>query len=194
MTTPPRPRPYPYAPHLRAAGVLTLAGLGTAWIYISRSTPYTMVLFLVVGQAMFFGAIALFSYVVIREIRARLHSMKVIPFAKDDVIVRQGEPADKVFLIDEGEVELVRDDPGRGIIPLARLGPNDHFGELALLGDVPYQSTARAVTDVRLLTIHKSHFDVIYARMPRLRQRIDAEAERRRALLAEKTGRKDSRR
>jgi CRP-like cAMP-binding protein len=187
-------RPYPYAPQLRAAGLLTLAGLGTAWIYISRSTPYTMVLFLVVGQAMFFGAIALFAYVVIREIRARLHSMKVIRFAKDEVIVRQGEPADKVFLIDEGEVEFVRDDPERGSIPLARLGPSDHFGELALLGEVPYQSTARAVTDVKLLTIHKSHFDVIYARMPRLRQRIDAEAERRRALLAEKIERKDSRR
>jgi signal-transduction protein with cAMP-binding, CBS, and nucleotidyltransferase domain len=192
MTT--TPRPYPYAPHLRATGVLTLVGLGTAWIYISRSTPYTMVLFLVVGQAMFFGAIALFSYVVVREIRARLHSMKVIRFARDEVIVRQGEPADKVFLIDEGEVDFVRDDPERGSIPLARLGPNDHFGELALLGEVPYQSTARAVTDVKLLTIHKSHFDVIYARMPRLRQRIDAEAERRRAILAEKIERKDSRR
>jgi CRP-like cAMP-binding protein len=192
MTTP--PRPYPYAPHLRAAGVLTLAGLGTAWIYISRSTPYTMVLFLVVGQAMFLGAIALFAYVVIREIRARLRSMKVIRFARDEVIVRQGEPADNVFLIDEGEVEFVRDDPERGSIPLARLGPSDHFGELALLGEVPYQSTARAVTDVKLLTIHKSHFDVIYARMPRLRQRIDAEAERRRAILAEKMERKDSRR
>jgi CRP-like cAMP-binding protein len=190
MTTP--PRPYPYAPHLRVAGVLTLAGLATAWIYISRSTPYTMVLFLVVGQAVFFGAIALFSYVVIREIRARLRSMKVIRFARDEVIVRQGEPADNVFLIDEGEVEFVRDDPERGTVPLARLGPTEHFGELALLGEQPYQSTARAVTEVKLLSIHRSHFDVIYARMPHLRRRIDAEAERRRELLAEKMERKDS--
>ena len=47
-------------------------------------------------------------------------------------IVRQGEPGDRFYIIESGEVEVSKN--GRAV---ATLGPGDFFGEIALLGRYP---------------------------------------------------------
>jgi CRP-like cAMP-binding protein len=51
-----------------------------------------------------------------------------------EVVVRQGEVGDALFLIEEGMAEVVRrprdDGPGRLV---AELGPGDYFGEIAIV-------------------------------------------------------------
>ena len=70
-----------------------------------------------------------------------------------DVIVRQGAPADKFFILVEGEAEVVRD--GQTI---DTLGPGQLFGEVAIMRDLPRSATVRAVADCKLLGLEREAF------------------------------------
>ena len=176
-------RYYPQRKRIIISGLLTLGGIATGLIYVQHSTPYTMVLFLGVGQVMFLGGIALFLYAQICDVRSRLKSFEARQFREGDVIYQQADSADQFFVVIKGEVEFTRKQPDGSEVVLGRLGPEEHFGELAVLGNLPYQATARAVTDVEVLSVHRRDFDRLYTHIPTFRRRIDAEAPRRRGLL-----------
>ena len=74
-----------------------------------------------------------------------------------EVIVRQGQPADRFYVIVAGECEVVRD-TGSGRQVLARLGPGRFFGETGLLAGVPRTATIVAVDTVRLSTLSRANF------------------------------------
>jgi CRP-like cAMP-binding protein len=57
------------------------------------------------------------------------------------------------FVIVDGEVAVTVD--GKEV---ARLGPGDHFGELALIGERERSSTVTALSDVRCIAIASWHF------------------------------------
>jgi len=73
--------------------------------------------------------------------------------AAGEVIVRQGEPGDRFYLIDTGEVAVEID--GQAGSPL-RAG--DSFGEIALIRDVPRTATVTALTQVDLAAIERTRF------------------------------------
>jgi putative ABC transport system ATP-binding protein len=60
-------------------------------------------------------------------------------FNAGDVVVQEGEQGEELFLISEGEVEIVRDDH-----EVARLGPTEFFGELSLISGEPRNATVIA--------------------------------------------------
>ena len=64
-----------------------------------------------------------------------------------EVLFEQGETGDRVFVVDDGEIELVqrRVDGGEDVLALARRG--DYFGELAALFGLRRAAAARAITD-----------------------------------------------
>jgi MFS family permease len=68
-------------------------------------------------------------------------------------IIREGEPGDLFYVIADGEVRVSI--AGEEV---ARYGPGHFFGEIALLRDVPRQASVAALTDVRLLTLERTHF------------------------------------
>jgi putative peptide zinc metalloprotease protein len=74
------------------------------------------------------------------------------------VIVRQGARADRFYLVREGTVLVSKRTSDGRDLPLARLGPGDHFGEAALVANVPRTATVTAETGVRLLSLDAGHF------------------------------------
>src|SRR5439155_19474132 len=74
-----------------------------------------------------------------------------------DVIVRQGAPADKFFIIIDGEVEVVREDDGEHRT-LATLSRGQFFGEMAILRDTPRMATVRAVMPTTLFAMERDAF------------------------------------
>jgi NADH dehydrogenase len=68
-----------------------------------------------------------------------------------DFVQRQGEPARFFSVIEEGEVEILKAaDPNTEPKVIAVLGKGDFFGEAALLGNRPHETSIRARTAVRL--------------------------------------------
>ncbi len=73
-----------------------------------------------------------------------------------DVVFRQGDPADAVFYVETGRIQLtiVSDQGKEGVIAL--LGPGDFFGEGCLSGQPRRLASAVATTASRLIRIEKS--------------------------------------
>jgi hypothetical protein len=62
-------------------------------------------------------------------------------FAANDVLVRQGDPAETCLLITDGEVVVTRDG---STSPIATLGPGAIVGQLALIDRAPRSATVTA--------------------------------------------------
>jgi MFS family permease len=73
--------------------------------------------------------------------------------AAGEVIVRQGDDGDLVYVIAQGRVTVTRD----GEL-LRELGPAEVFGELALILDVPRTATVTATEPVELRTLGRERF------------------------------------
>ena len=97
------------------------------------------------------------------------------------VVVRRGEEGSNLFFITEGSVEV--DLPGGPI----RLGPNEFFGELALL-DPGHRRMASVttLTDCDFMILGLADFERLSDRLPALRERVRQVAKHRLRLLEDK--------
>jgi MFS family permease len=68
-------------------------------------------------------------------------------------VFEQGEVGDRYFVIESGEAEVIGD--GRVV---ARLGPGEGFGEIALLRRIRRTATVRAGSELRLHALASDHF------------------------------------
>jgi len=93
--------------------------------------------------------------------------------AAGEVIIRQGDIGDKLYLIEQGQVEVLAADTGGRQRLLAVLWAGDHFGEMALLYDMPRTATVRARTPVQLYSLSKEGFNTLLATVPGLRDRLE---------------------
>ena len=80
-----------------------------------------------------------------------------------EIIVRQGAPADKIFIIVKGEVVVEREEADGRKVELETLRDGQFFGEVAIMRDTPREATARAQTDVTLLALQRDTFQKLVA-------------------------------
>lgn len=90
----------------------------------------------------------------LETVRAQLQTMQI---DAGEVIVRQGAPADKFFIIVDGEVEVVREDNGQQRT-LATLKRGQFFGEMAILRDAPRMATVRALVPTTVFAMERDAF------------------------------------
>ena len=81
-------------------------------------------------------------------------------YAPGEVIFHEGDPGKCLFVILDGEVEILQQTT-EGERRIISFGPSTAFGELALIDDLPRSATARASAPSRLLILYRSHFDTL---------------------------------
>jgi uncharacterized protein YhbP (UPF0306 family) len=90
------------------------------------------------------------------NIDAPLQSVSV---DEGEVLARQGGPADKFFIVVDGELEVVDEDGGEKV---GSYGPGSFFGEVSIMRDSPRSATVRAAKASTLLTMERDDFrDVV---------------------------------
>lgn len=78
-------------------------------------------------------------------------------FEDGETIIRQGEVGDCMYVIQDGEVEILVESDG-GVIPLAVRGEGDFIGEMAIFDRDVRSATVRAKGQVRMLTVDRKNF------------------------------------
>jgi CRP/FNR family transcriptional regulator len=114
--------------------------------------------------------------------------MTLARFDPGEVIVRQGDTATAFYLILSGEVEVTHA-PGAemsAVTSLARLGPGDVFGEMALLDDGTRSSSVSARAPTRCALLSRWDFREELRRSPEVAIRLLAILSRRIRLLDER--------
>ena len=87
-------------------------------------------------------------------------------------VFRQGDPADRFYVIETGAADVVGD--GRLV---TALGPGDGFGEIALLRRVRRTATVRAATDLELQALTCDRFLPVVTGFPPSSREARAEVE-----------------
>ena len=82
--------------------------------------------------------------------------------APGEVVFREGDAAHCLFVLLEGEVEVVKKSRLQLEHRVALLGPMDCFGEMSLVDVQPRSATVRAVAPSRLLRVNSEDFDRLY--------------------------------
>jgi porphyrinogen peroxidase len=118
--------------------------------------------------------VPLFSGLPRREIERLGEVAEVVDVPDGAVVARQGEPGHEFFVVLSGHVSVTRDGQS-----LARLGPGDFLGEIALIDGRPRTATALSDGPVRLLVLSHHEFDAVLGRSPTIaRQVVRALVER----------------
>ncbi len=102
------------------------------------------------------GVVGLFAYLARQE-----------EYAKGMLIMEEGERCDRIFLIMSGQVDIYQyHDERRFHLQLLSCDSINYFGELALLAEFNWFFSARAWTDVILLSISREAFSKVMEKYP----------------------------
>lgn len=101
-------------------------------------------------------AYSVFEDLPTQQVDSIVASLHVTQAQEGEVIARQGGPADKFFIVADGEVEIERSgDDDRNV---ATLGPGQFFGEISILRDTPREVTVKATKPTTLLAMERETF------------------------------------
>ena len=116
----------------------------------------------VVKRASFFSGLG-------REDLARIvGKLEEQRFSSGQLIVKQGDAGDALYVVQSGAVEVVLENGGSGLESLAVLGSNECFGEMALFTGEQRSATVRAFVDSAVLRLSKEDWEDLISKHPSL--------------------------
>jgi CRP-like cAMP-binding protein len=96
----------------------------------------------------------LFGRLTERELLRVMQAVEVRVFDSDQLVIREGERGDELFIVLSGIVRV-----SRGDHVLTRFGAGEHFGEMALIRSVPRSATVHADQGgAELIAIRRADF------------------------------------
>jgi CRP-like cAMP-binding protein len=95
-----------------------------------------------------------------------IRDAREVIFQAGQVIFRENDPADRFFLIKEGEVALESHVPGDGPLFVETIGPGDVLGWSWLVAPYVWQFTARAVARTKVIALNGAHLLGVCERDP----------------------------
>ncbi len=79
------------------------------------------------------------------------------PYTDREIIIKQGDVGDCLYVIQEGKVEIIDESNGKEI-KLAEFGEKEFFGEMGLFEKDVRSCTVRSIGESHILTIDKRNF------------------------------------
>jgi CRP-like cAMP-binding protein len=89
------------------------------------------------------------------------HAEDSVSYPAGHVLFRQGDPDDAMYVVQEGEVEIVVN----GLV-VERVGPGGMFGELAMIDQQPRSSEAVVSADAKLVPVNQTRFMLMVRQTP----------------------------
>eukprot|EP00250_Pteridium_aquilinum_P009163 c18485_g1_i1 orf=266-1249(+) len=91
-----------------------------------------------------------------------IDAVEEVKFNKDDVIIKQGDPGDHFYLLEEGACEVWLQRPDKPEPEMVKeYSAGDSFGELALLYNAPRAATVKAISNCTLWAMDRMTFRTI---------------------------------
>ena len=114
----------------------------------------------------------LFSSLSEEERAAVVERLQYAPFARGDVITRQGKTSHWLYLIASGEAEIVHEQPDGSRVRVGTVRAGGFFGEMGLLTGEPRTATVIATADVECYRLDKASFQGLLTTRPQLAEDI----------------------
>jgi putative ABC transport system ATP-binding protein len=115
---------------------------------------------------------SLFASLTPRTLTEVADKMKLETHPAGTVIVRQGDPGDKFYLIRSGTAAVTATDGSQHSRTLATLDQGDFFGEAALLSGAPRNATVTAREELTLCTLNKDEFQAVIDASASLKEQL----------------------
>ncbi len=131
-------------------GALQPIGLLVAWRGLSRVDRLAAA---DPARVRLLRSVELFSFLPPAEMERVASHLQRIDGESGDVLMRQGDRGDRVFLVESGTVEVISDG-----FHVTDLGPGSLVGEIALLRDVPRTATVRVADEAELYALERDEF------------------------------------
>ena len=109
-----------------------------------------------------------FSELLDAELHKIAGTVRTLRVAAGEVIFKEGDPGDGMYVVDAGRVEILLGDLESEPRVLSHVGPRGIFGEMAILDDKPRSATARAEVDSTLRFIPREDALRLFSQSPQL--------------------------
>jgi hypothetical protein len=117
-------------------------------------------------------SINIFEGLSVGELAAVASVTEEAVFPPGDVVIKEGEPGETMYLIIQGEVAVIKAQGTDSEIELDRIRSGDYFGEMALFEGQARAATIRTLEESRLLVLHKQEFTEIVREYPQIALQI----------------------
>jgi small-conductance mechanosensitive channel/CRP-like cAMP-binding protein len=118
------------------------------------------------------GTMDLFSSLTDAERGQLARKLSTCAYVPDEIVFRIGEPADSLYLLAQGQVEIVGENASGRQHQLAMLHAPAYFGEMGLLLGQPRAATVVAAGDALCYRLDKDGFDAILRARPALAEML----------------------
>src|SRR3989338_3849054 len=113
----------------------------------------------------FFMKVDMFSALSPEELYEVVRHIRKTNYRKDDRIVEQGTAGDSFFIISKGTAKAILKKDHK-TVELGVLGPDQFFGEMALILDQPRSATVMAAEDLECFVLLKTDFQLLVSKNP----------------------------
>ena len=114
----------------------------------------------------FLGNVSLFSLLQACDLKRVAESTHRHVYHDGDMIIREGENDNRLFVIVSGEVEVVKDLGEKDERSVRILGPHSYFGEMALIDDLERSASVLARGETEVLSLTKAQLQQEIERYP----------------------------
>ena len=116
---------------------------------------------------------------VFKATRSKTETSFVVEAKARDFVFKEGDLGTDMYIIQSGQVEILKRQSNDEERQLAVLGQGDFFGEMSILEDLPRTASVRALQDCKLVQISGATFDQMLRRNPEIAVRMMRKLSRR---------------